>query len=67
VLPPHQKNHYLLVRLVGAFWVANLRKKVILLLEDEVLEMVDKLPPKISPKDPIFTRIPARYANWVSG
>ena len=60
-------DHYLLVRLVGAFWVANLRKKVILLLEDEVLEMVDKLSPKVNPKEVMFTRIPARYANWVSG
>ena len=41
-----QNNHYLLVRLIGAFWVTNLRKKVILLLEDKVLEIVDKLQPK---------------------
>jgi hypothetical protein len=28
--------------------------------------MIDKLPLKISPKEAIFTRIPERYANWVS-
>ena len=33
-------NHYLLVRLIGAFWVTDLGKKIILLFEDKVLGMV---------------------------
>lgn len=61
---------YLLVGLVGTFGVANLGSEIILLLQDKVL---------INGNEPnqyrfqggrkvrnVRTRIPARYANWVS-
>jgi hypothetical protein len=64
-IPVKANKYYLLVRLVRAFWVTDLGKKVILPLEDKVLNMVRQLSQKWTKKI-ISTRMPLRYANWVS-